>query len=163
MAPDRAHPSRRVRTGGDHALVRPFLKSRGSLTRRGGRLGRKDGRGKADSVIAGVQCGVRLGCGVYRGILPDQVFLGVEVLAEVIAGANGLSGGCGSGLMLGLHRFGAVGFAVNMLNLLGNLGRDLAAGRLLWNLRRYLGAGVGAPLADLGEGVEGEFGELVWR
>jgi hypothetical protein len=145
---------------GDNALARLPLKNKGSLARLNGWLYHKDEWAKQHPVFDGLQSGGMMDYGLYRDIIPDLVFEGIEDPAEAIAGENNVSCGYASGLMTATYRFGAGRFLLNTLNIRENLRTDPSAERLLRNLLRYMAQGTEEALAKLPEGTEEQLAEF---
>jgi hypothetical protein len=148
---------------GDNALGWLPLKNKGSLARMGAWLYHKDEWAKQHPIFEGLQCGGMMDYALYRDIIPDLAFAGVEDPAEAIAGANDVSCGYSSGLMMAAYRFGAGRFILNTLNIRDNLGKDPAAERLLRNLLRYMGQGTEEALAESPGHVESQLADLGYR
>jgi hypothetical protein len=114
------------------------LKNKGSLNRLNGWLYHKDEWAKNHPVFEGMQCGGMMDYGIYRDIIPDLVFTEIEEPEEAIAGANNVSCGYSSGLMVALYHFGEGRFLLNSLNIRENLDKDPGAERLLRNMLLYM-------------------------
>lgn len=123
---------------GDDALASLPVKNKGTLAGLNGWLYHKDEWAKPHPVFEGLQAGGMMDYGLYRDIIPDLVFSGVEDPAEAIAGANNVSCDYTSGLMLAIYRHGEGRFLINTLNIADNLGKDPSAERLLRNMLRYM-------------------------
>ncbi len=145
---------------GDNALARLPLKNKGTLARLNGWLYHKDEWAKQHPVFDGLQCGGMMDYGLYRDVIPDLVFEGIEDPAEAISGANNVSCGYASGLMVAAYPFGAGKFLVNSLNIRETLGTDPSAERLLRNILNYMARETGGELAELPEGIGGLLVEL---
>lgn len=148
---------------GDDALARLPLKNKGALARLNGWLYHKDEWAKQHPVFDGLQCGGMMDYGIYRDIIPDLVFAGIDAPAEAIVGANNVSCDYSSGVMMALYPFGAGRFILNTLNIRGTLGQDPAAERLLRNLLRHMGQGLSEPLVELFPQEERLLSELGYR
>ncbi len=69
--------------------------------------------------------------------------------AETVCGAARISHTYCSGIQLGVWNLEAGKFIVNMLNIVGNLGKDPAADRLFGNILNYASCELNSPLAEL--------------
>jgi hypothetical protein len=113
---------------------------------------------KAHPVFEGLQGRGILDWYYYGPVIPQYLFDGQETPAEVMAAAfaagYSTKGGYASGVLLGTYRFGEGRFILNTFPLLDQVGKHPAADRLLLNLVKFAGEGVGAPLRELPPGFE---------
>jgi hypothetical protein len=86
---------------------------------------------------------------VYREIIPDAAWVGLEPPAEAVAAANNAAQGYSSGLLVAVYRLGAGEFTLTTLRVRENLGPNPVAERLLRNMLRHAARAVAEPLADL--------------
>jgi hypothetical protein len=119
---------------GDDATGWLPLPNRGALTSIYGWLYLKDEWAKTHPYFAGLPSGGLMDYAVYRDVIPDLVFAGLDTPDEAVAGAIKASQDYASGLMLSVHRLGAGRLVLNTLLIRENLGRHPAADRLLVNL-----------------------------
>ena len=85
----------------------------------------------------------------YREVLPNTVWAGQDVPAEVVAGAINTACGYSSGLTVAVYNLGAGRFTLNTLRIRENLGSDPVAERLLRNMLRHAARDTAKPPADL--------------
>jgi hypothetical protein len=108
---------------------------------------------KAHPVFEGLQGRGILDWYHYGPVIPSFLLDGQETPAEVIAAAFAAGyytpGGYGSGVLLGVYRFGEGRFIVNTFPLLEQVDKHPAADRLLLNLVKFAGESVQGPLMDL--------------
>jgi hypothetical protein len=103
---------------------------------------RADDWAKPHPIFAGLPTGV-MDYGFYREIIPQDVFMDLNVPDEAVSGALRASGGLrladvyASGLHVSVHRLGRGRFILNNLRIRENLGQDPAAERLLRNSLNY--------------------------
>ncbi len=110
------------------------LPTRGAVTSIYSWLYLKDEWSKAHPYFAGLPSGGLMDYAVYRDLIPDLAFVGLDAPDEAIAGAIKASQDYASGLMLSVHRLGAGRIVLNTFLVRENLGRLPAADRLLVNL-----------------------------
>jgi hypothetical protein len=148
---------------GDDAVARVPLAVKGGLVGIYGWLYLKDEWAKQHPIFAGLQAGGLLDYTVYREIIPDLVFTGLEPPTEAVAGAIKASQDYASGLMLSVHGLGAGRFILNTLQIRETLGQHPLAERLLRNLLRYAAQDAGKPLTELSPEAEVHLRALGYR
>ena len=125
-----------------------------------GWLYHKDEWAKAHPAFDGLPCGGMMDYPVYREIIPDLVFAGLEPPLVAIAGANNASFDYSSGLMLSEHRHGEGRFLLNTLLIRRNLATHPVAERLLRNLLNHAARDLENPAADVPDNFENRLEEL---
>ncbi len=116
------------------------LAEKGDLVGLPGWLYHKDEWAKTHAIFEGLPAGGLMDYAYYREIVPDIAFSGQEPPAEAVAGANNVSLGYSSGLLVAVYPFGHGRFVLNTLLVRENLGHPVAD-RLLVNLLRYAAEG----------------------
>lgn len=124
------------------------LRGKGSLVALPAWLYHKDEWAKAHPLFDGLPARGLLDYAVYREVIPDVAWVGLEPPAEAVAGAINAACGYSSGLLVAVYRFGAGEFVLNALAVRENLGSCPVAERLLGNFLRFAARDAGAPLAD---------------
>ena len=124
------------------------LRGKGSLVALPAWLYHKDEWAKAHPLFDGLPARGLLDYAVYREVIPDAAWVGLEPPAEAVAGAINAACGYSSGLLVAVYRFGAGEFVLNALAVRENLGSCPVAGRLLGNFLRFAARDAGAPPAD---------------
>jgi hypothetical protein len=109
----------------------------------------KDDWAKNHPIFDGLPAGCILDHTVYREVLPNTVWAGQDLPAEVVAGSISTAIGYGSGLTVAVYRLGAGRFTLNTLHVREHQGDDPVAERLVRNMLRYAARGTDRPPADL--------------
>ncbi len=125
------------------------LKTKGNVSGIARWLYHSDEWNKNHPIFEGLPSGGVMDYGIYRELIPDVVFMGIEPAADPVAGGINASWGYQSGLIVGVYKLGAGQFIVNSLLIRDNLGKQPVADRLLINLLRFAGREGSKPLADL--------------
>ncbi len=125
------------------------LANKGTRYRLENWLYHKDDWAKNHPIFDGLPAGCILDHTLYREVLPDTVWDGQDVPAEVVAGSINTALGYGSGLTVAVYRLGAGRFTLNTLHVREHLGNDPVAERLLRNMLRHAARDVNQPPADL--------------
>jgi hypothetical protein len=109
----------------------------------------KDDWAKIHPIFEGLPAGDLLDYTVYREIIPDGAWVGLDPPDEAVAGANNASIGYSSGLTVAVYKLGEGRFVLNSLAIRENLGPSPVAERLLRNLLRWTARDAGKPPAAL--------------
>ena len=109
----------------------------------------KDDWAKNHPIFDGLPAGCILDHTVYREVLPNTVWGGQDLPAEVVAGSINTALGYSSGLTVAVYKLGAGRFTLNTLHIREHLGNDPVAERLLRNILRHAARDTHQPLADL--------------
>jgi hypothetical protein len=125
------------------------LADKGTLTVIPNWLYHKDEWCKRHPIFEGLPSGGLMDYTVYREIIPDVVWCGLDPPAEAVSGGINASQGYSSGLMVAVYNFGMGRFILNTLRIRENLGPNLVAERLLRNMLNYAARDTSKPLADL--------------
>jgi hypothetical protein len=109
---------------------------------------------KAHPIFEGLQSRAMLNWYYYGPMITHVLFDGQETPAEgavAAAFATGYNtpGGYASGILTGCYKFGSGQFIVNSFPIIENLASHPAADRMLLNLIRYAGEGLGGPVTSL--------------
>ena len=125
------------------------LAAKGSLVNLPSWLYHKDEWAKKHPIFAGLPAGDLMDYTFYRDIIPDAVWAGQDIPAEVVAGAINTSIDYSAGLLVSVQSLGAGRFVLNTLQIREHLGQNPAADRLLMNMLRYASRDVEEPPTDL--------------
>jgi hypothetical protein len=125
------------------------LKTKGKYSSIARWLYHSDEWSKCHPIFDGLQTGGLMDYAVYRELIPDNVFMGIEPASDAVAGGINASWGYQSGLTVGVYRLGAGQFIINALPIRDNIGTQPVADRLLLNMLRFAGKDAGKPLAEL--------------
>jgi hypothetical protein len=134
---------------GDQKTAWLPLANKGSLVGLPSWLYHKEEWAKPHPIFAALPAGGLMDYTVYRELIPDAAFAGLDPPAEAVAGGINASIGYSSGLFIATYPLGAGRFVLNTLHIREHLGRQPAAERLLRNLLRCAARDADRPLADL--------------
>ena len=109
----------------------------------------KDDWAKNHAIFDGLPAGCILEHAFYREVLPNTVWGGQDVPAEVVAGSINTAIGYSSGLTIAVYNLGAGRFTLNTLHIREHLGADPVAERLLRNMLRHAARDVNQLPAEL--------------
>ncbi len=132
------------------------LAKKGSIRGLPSWLYHKDEFCKRHAIFEGLPAGGLMDYTVYREIIPDAAFVGLDPPDETVAAGINAAWPAPyvSGVFVGVHRLGAGRFVLNTLRIRENLGPNPVAERLLRNLLRYAAPDAGKPPADLPAGLD---------
>ena len=139
------------------------LANKGSVAQLPSWLYHKDEWAKRHPVFAGLPCGGLMDYTVYREIISDFAWVGLDAPGEAIAGATNTSQDYSAGLTLAEYRLGAGSFILNTLLIRENLSTNPVAERLLRNLLQYAGRDHQKPLADLAPEFDAQLNTLGYK
>jgi hypothetical protein len=125
------------------------LQSKGSVSPIARWLYHSDEWARQHPIFEGLQAGGLMDYSYYRELIPEAVLMGIEPVAEPVAGGINASWGYQSGLMVAVCKLGAGEFILNTLRIRENLGKVPQAERLLRNMLRYAARDIAQPPADL--------------
>ncbi len=123
------------------------LKTKGSVSGIARWLYHSDEWSKHHAIFEGLPTGGLMDYTVYRELIPDAVFMGMEPPADAVAGGINASQAYQSGLTVAVYKLGAGEFILNSLRIREHLSKQPVADRLLLNLLRFAGREAGKPLA----------------
>jgi len=123
----------------------------------------KDDWAKAHPIFDGLPAAGLLDFTVYREVIPDGGWVGLEPPDEAVAGASNGSIAYSAGLTVAVYRLGAGRFVLNALAVRENIAASPVAERLLRNFLRWAGAGREKPAADLPADFEATLDSFGYR
>jgi hypothetical protein len=116
----------------------------------------KDDWAKNHPIFDGLPAGCIFDHTVYREVMPNTVWGGQDVPAEVVAGSINTAMGYSSGLTVAVYKLGAGRFTLNTLHIREHLGNDPVAEWLVRNMLRHAARDTNQPPADLPAGFEAQ-------
>jgi hypothetical protein len=139
------------------------LQTKGSIAGLPSWLYHKDEWAKAHPIFDGLPARGLLDYTVYREIIPDGAWVGLEPPAEAVAGGINAAIGYSSGLFVAVYPFGAGKLVLNALAVRENIGPSPVAERLLRNFLRFAARDAGAPLAEAPADIESRLDALGYK
>lgn len=134
---------------GTNALARVPLMNKGALGKRSGWLYRPDHWVKRHPIFDGLPSGGLMDYAVYRNLISDVWWKGLDAPKELVVAGIDASFSYDAGALMAVYRVGEGRIVLNTLEIVGQLGQDPVAERLLRNMLRYAAAEASLPLAPL--------------